>query len=179
MWPRSASAFAAVGLDVNVYGLEFSDLAVERTLEGPTPVLLVSGEVRNIGDGDKAAPPIRITLRDDQDKEIFETVHQVETAAIGAGRGAPFLIRVENPPTEAVDLEAAFAVGAVALHPPRQAPPAVTEQPALDGPLDLTPEHAVDDHGEPAAEPAFRSDARESGGDGLSPRFAEPLTHDG
>jgi CRP/FNR family nitrogen fixation transcriptional regulator len=46
MWPNAAGAFAAVGLDVNVYGLEFSDLDIDRTFEGPTPVLVVKGAVR-------------------------------------------------------------------------------------------------------------------------------------
>ena len=64
LWPRSASAFAALGLDVNVYGLEFYDLAVERDFDGATPILLVSGEVRNIGRDDKLVPPVRISLRD-------------------------------------------------------------------------------------------------------------------
>ena len=66
MWPRSASAFAALGLDVNVYGLEFYDLAVERAFDGPTPILLVSGEVRNIGRDEKLVPPVRVSLRDTQ-----------------------------------------------------------------------------------------------------------------
>jgi len=180
LWPRSASAFAAVGLDVNVYGLEFSDLAVERALEGPTPVLLVSGEVRNIGSGAKDAPPIRITLRDDHDREIFETVHRVDAPAIAAGQGTPFLIRVENPPVEAVDLEAAFAPGAPS--PGANAPAAAAPHGAnLDGPLNLTPEDAIGEDGEAAEEPAH-SEARAgaTAGDGLASRFeAEPLRDGG
>lgn len=109
VWPRSASAFAALGLDVNVYGLEFYDLAVERAFDGPTPILLVSGEVRNIGRDAKMSPPVRLSLRDTRSNEIFELVNVVSETPIPAGGAAPFQIRVENPPAEAVDLEATFA----------------------------------------------------------------------
>lgn len=109
LWPRSASAFAALGLDVNVYGLEFYDLAVERQFDGPTPVLMVSGEVRNIGRDEKLVPPVRISLRDTRSHEIFELVNAISDQPIAAGAAVPFQIRVENPPTDAVDLEATFA----------------------------------------------------------------------
>lgn len=109
VWPRSASAFAALGLDVNVYGLEFYNLAVERALDGPTPVLLVTGEVRNIGRDDKLAPPVRISLRDERSHEIFELVNVVTDQPIAAGESTLFQIRIENPPVDAVDLEATFA----------------------------------------------------------------------
>jgi len=109
LWPRSASAFAAFGLDVNVYGLEFYDLAVERTFDGATPVLLVRGEVRNIGRDDKLVPPVRISLRDTRSQEIFQLVNAITDQPIAAGAAVPFEIRVENPPSDAVDLEATFA----------------------------------------------------------------------
>jgi predicted Zn finger-like uncharacterized protein len=64
VWPNSATAYAAVGLDVNVYGLEFFDLAVQRENDGATPILLISGEVQNISREGKIVPPVRVTLRD-------------------------------------------------------------------------------------------------------------------
>jgi predicted Zn finger-like uncharacterized protein len=109
LWPRSASAFAALGLDVNVYGLEFYDLAVERDFDGATPILLVSGEVRNIGRDDKLVPPVRVSLRDTASHEIFELVNVITDQPVAAGAAIPFQIRVENPPADAVDLEATFA----------------------------------------------------------------------
>ncbi len=109
IWPRSASAFAALGLDVNVYGLEFYDLAVERAFDGPTPILLVSGEVRNIGRDEKLVPPVRLSLRDSRSHEIFELVNSITDQPVEAGAAIPFQIRVENPPADAVDLEATFA----------------------------------------------------------------------
>jgi len=134
MWPRSASAFAALGLDVNVYGLEFYDLTVERSFDGATPILVVSGEVRNIGRDDKLVPPVRVTLRDTRSQEIFELVNAVTDQPVPAGGAVPFQIRVENPPTDAVDLEATFAsFSEMSL---AGGPAHVT--PAVDEPLELT-----------------------------------------
>ncbi|MDZ4689726.1 MJ0042-type zinc finger domain-containing protein [Terricaulis sp.] len=142
VWPRSASAFAALGLDVNVYGLEFYDLAVERAFDGATPILLVSGEVRNIGRDDKLVPPVRVSLRDSNSHEIFELVNAITDQPVAAGGAIPFQIRVENPPTDAVDLEAtfanfneaSFAGGAAMVSPSAPAAPAA---PAADEPLVL------------------------------------------
>lgn len=134
-WPRSASAFAALGLDVNVYGLEFYDLAVERAFDGPTPILLVSGEVRNIGRDDKMVPPVRISLRDSSSHEIFQLVNAITEHPIAAGAAVPFQIRVENPPADAIDLEATFASFSdmsLAGGPPHVSPsPAAADEPLL------------------------------------------------
>jgi predicted Zn finger-like uncharacterized protein len=139
LWPRSASAFAALGLDVNVYGLEFYDLAVERDFDGATPILLVSGEVRNIGRDAKLAPPVRISLRDTRSHEIFELVNVVTDQPIEAGASIPFQIRVENPPEDAVDLEATFASFSemsFAGGPAVVSPAAPPEELLLDQPLE-------------------------------------------
>ncbi len=179
IWPRSASAFAAVGLDVNVYGLEFYDLAVERAFEGPTPVLLVSGEVRNIGRDEKAPPPIRITLRDAQSNELFEIVHAVDAHGIAAGGGAPFQIRLENPPAEAVDLEASFAgfgEAPTAMGGPAESvvePADAHSALGLEAPLVLGPDTELDVEGH-AISAIDPSDALRGPVDGLAPRFSEP-----
>jgi len=151
IWPRSASAFAALGLDVNVYGLEFYDLAVERAFDGPTPILLVSGEVRNIGRDDKLVPPVRISLRDTGSHEIFELVNAITDQPIAAGASVPFQIRVENPPSDAVDLEATFASfgeASFAGGPAVVSPATAAEEPlVLDTPLEEAPPSTVSELG--------------------------------
>ncbi|MCX7356978.1 MAG: zinc-ribbon domain-containing protein [Alphaproteobacteria bacterium] len=151
LWPRSASAFAALGLDVNVYGLEFYDLSVERDFSGATPVLVVSGEVRNIGRDDKLVPPVRVSLRDTNSHQILDLVNAITDQPIAAGAAVPFSIRVENPPAEAVDLEATFAsfgemsmAGGPAHVSPTQAPQGEL---LLDEPLD--PAHELVDPSHP------------------------------
>jgi len=170
LWPRSASAFAALGLDVNVYGLEFYDLAVERQFDGPTPVLMVSGEVRNIGRDEKLVPPVRISLRDTRSHEIFELVNAVSDQPIAAGAAVPFQIRVENPPSDAVDLEATFASfqdltttgGAPHVSP--------TQQHASEEPLLL--DQPMDDGVQPGADSPTASNTI-GPIEGLQPRFTQ------
>lgn len=167
LWPRSASAFAALGLDVNVYGLEFYDLEVTRDFDGATPILLVSGEVRNIGRDDKLVPPVRISLRDTRSHEIFELVNIVSDTPVAAGAAVPFQIRVENPPADAVDLEATFANYSdvsMAGGPAHVSPSTVEEPLVLDQPLE--PGQELFD---PSAPPATTSQLGPV--DGLAPRF--------
>lgn len=166
LWPRSASAFAALGLDVNVYGLEFYDLSVERAFDGPTPILLVSGEVRNIGRDEKMVPPVRISLRDSNAQEILQLVNAVTETPVAAGAAVPFQIRVENPPADAVDLEATFASFgemAVAGGLAQESPPAIGDEPLL-----LTDPVEPEEHA-----PASPTASNDAGGpiEGLALRF--------
>jgi predicted Zn finger-like uncharacterized protein len=168
LWPRSASAFAALGLDVNVYGLEFFDLAVERAFDGPTPILLVSGEVRNIGRDDKVIPPVRISLRDARSHEIFEIVSGIGDAPVTAGAATPFQIRVENPPADAVDLEATFASFAELNSAGAQHVSPVASDTTQQEPLELT--QPVEEHSEEAAPQTLSYEGQID--DGLAPRFS-------
>jgi predicted Zn finger-like uncharacterized protein len=140
MWPNAASAFAAVGLDVNVYGLEFSDLDIDRTYEGPTPVLVVRGSVRNIAGDQKTAPPLRLALRDAKGEEIYSWLVRVDAASIKPGGAAPFTAVLDNPPSQAADLEVTFATPKEAAARPPVAAPAVRPpmpppQPAPSAPI--------------------------------------------
>jgi predicted Zn finger-like uncharacterized protein len=152
IWPKTASAYAAVGLDVNIYGLDVADLTVDRVFEGATPILLVSGEVRNIGRDEKRSPPLRITLRDARANELFEVVYALGGNPIAPGGAQPFQFRVANPPVDAIDLEAAFATTAEAQTAlAATAPPApAADIPADDDPLVLGSDAAIAGQDPPA-----------------------------
>ena len=67
-------------------------------------------------------------------------------ASIAPGAAAPFSIRLENPPLNAVDLEASFAAPGEAM-----AAPAPISAPQAEPPMTLSPEDAIADEGEPHA----------------------------
>jgi hypothetical protein len=157
---------------VNVYGLEFSDLDIDRTFEGPTPVLVVRGAVRNIGADQKSAPPLRLALRDSKGEEIYSWLVQIDEFEIKPGGAAPFTVVLDNPPSQAADLEVTFAtpsetaarppVPAAAVRPPMPPaqPPIVAPEEHSDEPLALGPNQAqrAELEAEPDLRPATASD---------------------
>lgn len=105
----SMDEFIALGLDVNAVGLEFFDVSVERAFDGPTPLLLVSGEVRNVGREKRVVPPVRISLRDSRAREVLYVIELLAEGALPPGDAVSFTVQVADPPSDAVEIEAEFA----------------------------------------------------------------------
>ncbi len=108
-WPQSASVFSALGLEVNRFGMEFAEEDAERYLEGTTPVLEISGKVRNLRNRPNEAPLIRVRLLDDAGRQIGAYYTAVSPQDIAAGATGAFRKRIENPPFEAFQLALEFA----------------------------------------------------------------------
>ncbi len=108
IWPQSASAFSAIGLDVNRFGLEFVETDAERYFDGTTPILEVSGLVSNISGDTIEAPNVRVVLIDDEGEEVARFFAPIEPSSIPASGSAQFLASLENPPFEAFELELAL-----------------------------------------------------------------------
>lgn len=108
VWPQSASAFTALGLDVNRFGLEFVDTQAERFFDGTTPILEVRGTVRNLAAQAVDAPRVRVVLLNDEGLEVARALAPVSPSTIPGEATAQFLARVENPPFEAFELELSF-----------------------------------------------------------------------
>ena len=172
IWPKTASAYAAVGLDVNIFGLEFVDLQVEHVFDGPEPVLVVRGAVTNIGRDERPAPVLRFGLRDSSSTEIQHVLARMVSPNIPAGGAAPFEIRIENASPDAQDLEATFAAvgeGEMPLQAAALAPPAPSLDPSLDPPAI---ESAL------TLDTLAPSEGASVSHDGLAPRLSEPFAED-
>ncbi len=104
-WPESASTYAAIGIPVNRFGLEFLDSEAERFFDGTTPILEVRGAVQNISGRTATAPMVRVILLDDQGVEVARAFANISPSSIPADATAIFAARVENPPFESFELE--------------------------------------------------------------------------
>lgn len=104
-WPESASTYAAIGMPVNRFGLEFLETEAERFFDGTTPILEVRGAVQNVSGRTRTAPLVRVILLDDQGVEVAEAFAQITPSSIPADATAIFAARVENPPFESFELE--------------------------------------------------------------------------
>lgn len=135
MWPRTASAFAAVGLDVNRVGLEIEEVAAEAALQDGHAALAVSGVMRNVEDRPVTAPPLRISLLNKAGKVVAVKLASPADPVIPPGETRHFALALLDPPTTAATLEVSFdltkgAKGETSKHP---APKGETKRVALRG----------------------------------------------
>ena len=114
-WPESASTYAAIGMPVNRFGLEFLETEAERFFDGTTPILEVRGAVRNSSNRTVSAPNVRVILLDDQGAPVAEAFAPVTPTSIPEDATAIFTARIENPPFESFELELNFVPADTAL----------------------------------------------------------------
>lgn len=149
-WPRSAAAYATIGMPVNSLGLVLDAIKAEPALEGGHAVLAISGQIRNIMDREAMSPPLKISLLDKSGKSVATHSARAADPRIPPGQTRHFAISVIDPPTDAHDLEVTFAAmpmqakakagrhnpppQAAAAHPPPAMKSAMAHQATLDGP---------------------------------------------
>ncbi len=108
-FPRSASIFRLVGLDVNRFGLTLENVAAKRSFDGTTPVLTVTGAAVNLSDETRTAPELRVTLKDEAGKEVQTWTDKLAVPTLGPGERSEFTSRFEAPPVETYRLTVTFA----------------------------------------------------------------------
>ncbi len=168
--PRTAVAYAAVGMPVNVTGLEFEAVGARALPDTPGKVM-VSGALRNVRDREIVAPAIRVALLDDHGAELSHAVVRTDGAPVLPGQVSGFAVVLADPGGKATGVGVDFVLDAppppVAVQrpvsPARNAghhpasvvevapPPVAAEAPALrpahtvstDTPHDLAPAAAV------------------------------------
>jgi predicted Zn finger-like uncharacterized protein len=162
-YPDMAGLYEAVGLGVNVVGLDFSDLETLKTLSGGNDVLSVSAQIVGRSRTPVPVPPVVISLLDAQGNAVYEWSVTPRVNDLMAGERATFDTRLSLPPSEAVRVRLSFA-GKGAGHGGRQtdAPMATEAAPAAadaDGPQAETHTAPAPDSHTPAAEPAHAPEA--------------------
>jgi predicted Zn finger-like uncharacterized protein len=111
-WPKSASAFAAVGLPVNTVGLEIDNQVAQMgfNAEGE-PVALVTGRLRNVRKRGVVAPPLRVDLLDAKEGVVATRIVRPLNAEIPAGEARTFTLSLENPPESTHNVDIGFHLG--------------------------------------------------------------------
>lgn len=131
--PRTAAAYAAVGMPVNRTGLEFEALTARAAPNDPGQVL-ISGALRNIRDREIAAPPVRVALLDGHGAEIGHAVVRIDAAPVLPGAVQGFAVLIPDPGAHGEGIGVDFAMDA-----PRAAPRQDHAEPAhrpLPGPAE-------------------------------------------
>lgn len=109
LWPQSASLYAAVGLPVNVRGIQLTNIAYQQEYQDGQPVLSVTGKVVNISNRELPVPEIRVVLLDDAKHELYHWNFDAGIPTLKPGGESTFVTRLSSPPPEARNLNVRFA----------------------------------------------------------------------
>jgi hypothetical protein len=108
-WPPSAQAFAAVGLPVNLQGLEIRDVRTRIVQEPTQKVLTIDGEIRNLREGSQTLPELLLSLRDAQGREVYAWKAPPPKSGLARGETIQFRARLAAPPDGANLVRVQFA----------------------------------------------------------------------
>lgn len=98
--PSLASLYDAVGLPVNVRGLEIRDLrSAEEVAEG-APVLVVTGLVENVSRSEREVPRLRLAVTAQGGREVYAWTTVAARPKLQPGDTATFRARLASPPAE-------------------------------------------------------------------------------
>ena len=109
LWPQSASLYSALGLHVNTRGIEFADKNARFETENGQNVLLISGDLVNITSHELTVPPIRVSLSDDDRRELYHWSFSSAVPTLAPGKSVSFQTRLPSPPLTARHIELRFA----------------------------------------------------------------------
>ena len=112
-WPKTAQIYELVGLPTKVLGagLELDNVNFNRQDVAGQTVIQVQGDVFNKTDKEIAVPPLKVALRDDSGKLLFDWTFGVDRPTIRPGETINFKTETKNPPAEATKLAVTFAGG--------------------------------------------------------------------
>ncbi len=134
LWPKTASAYAAVGLPVNTTGLIIEQVKAAQGSDGGHPAVMVSGVMRNIADRTVKAPLLRVSLLGKDGHAVARKLADPAGPQIRPGETRHFTVGVVDPPKTASDVEVTFVLDT----PPVAATPAAPI-PKLRGPAGVQP----------------------------------------
>jgi predicted Zn finger-like uncharacterized protein len=110
-FPDLAGVYEAVGLGVNVVGLEFRNMDIVHTLRDGQQVLAISAEIASVTSDAKLVPPVIVTLFDTSGQPIYEWSVASEARDLLGGEVVDFETQLSQPPPEAVRVRLSFDGG--------------------------------------------------------------------
>lgn len=116
-FPQLAEAYAAVGLGVNVVGLEFHNVRTLKSLQNGTEILQVDGEIASVATREVVLPQVIVTLLGKTDNSLYEWSVTPKATELEPGETLAFQTQLSAPPKGAVSVKLTFANGRAKLRP--------------------------------------------------------------
>lgn len=110
-FPDMAGVYEAVGLGVNVVGLEFSNVSSLRSLRDGKEILVVSAQIVGLMPQPVPVPPVVLTLIDSHGQPVYEWSTTPSVRDLMAGERTTLDTQLMLPPDDAVRVRLSFAGG--------------------------------------------------------------------
>lgn len=109
--PDLAGAYAALGMRVNIVGLEFRDLRTLVTLRGGDNVMKVDARIYSVAPRATVVPPVVVTLLDDEGAALYEWSVAPDVRDLEPGEVVDFTTQLSSPPVGATRVRLTFSGG--------------------------------------------------------------------
>ncbi len=107
--PAAAALYSAIGLKVNIAGLELRGVTSKIVTEGARRVLTVEGEIVNLRREANRVPPVALSVRGADGQAKYAWTTQAPKARLDAGEKVMFRARLASPPADGADVLVRFA----------------------------------------------------------------------
>ena len=150
LWPKSATAFAAVGMPANLYGVDIRDITITSSADDKGPKVEVKGVLQSVSRTSEFIPYLKVSLVDAKGLERLSWMVDPGVESLGPGKAHAFASSRSNPVRGSLKAVISFA------DPPRKGPRPKPEPPTgksgLMGAEPAAPAKPADvpmvDHGE-------------------------------
>lgn len=109
LWPQSSTLYSALRIPVNTRGIDFRNKNAHFETENGQDVLVITGDLVNITSHELTVPAIRVSLTDDDKRELYHWSFSSGTATLAPGQSVSFHTRLPSPPPAARHIELRFA----------------------------------------------------------------------
>lgn len=111
MFPELAGVYQAVGLSVNVIGLEFDNVETLRAQQDGQDVTLISGRVRNVTGAQVQIPAIVVSICGPDSEVLYSWSVAPPVQFLGPGESVEFETQLNSAPGDAEMIELVFEDG--------------------------------------------------------------------
>lgn len=106
--PELATLYAAVGLPVNLRGLEFQNIRTKQEIQDGITVLAIEGEVENIAKRAVELPRVRLSVLGDNGVEIYSWTALLPRSILYPHERVQFKSRLASPPAAGKEIMVRF-----------------------------------------------------------------------
>ncbi len=107
--PPAAVGYRALGLPVNLAGLELRGVRSRIEMDGARKVLITEGEIANIRQDENRVPPLTLAVRDARGLQRYAWTAPSPKTRLQPGETIAFRARLASPPEDGADVLVRFA----------------------------------------------------------------------